>query len=520
MKRFIWLSVILVLLSPLLFSYEYIMNASVPCIWDYVDTQITTLTGGDWDSGYFDLALPADNQFYFYGKKVTHIRIWTNGYVTFGFGSAPTDYSDNTNDPIPSSSNPQAYAAPWWDDWDLSISGEMWYRVSTFGPSSNNWVTIEWRNVAHKYDATSSYTFQIILFGRYLSASQPFSRNCIYFSYQDTDSGAGGYDYGISGTVGIEHYTGWQCEKYSYNTVLSISNSQSILFTPFIPIYDTTDHWGDGKPDLSIFRPSEGKFYLRKNDGSSTDIRKWGTRGDVPLDGDYDGDGDADWLVFRPSDSKWYCEIPNFVTSWGTEGDIPVSADFDGDGWSDLCVFRPKEGKWYINYRNGGTAAITWGTQGDIPVPADYDNDGQADVAVYRPSDNKWYIRKSSNPSAPWVIPWGTDGDIPFPANFQTSAYSTMCVYRPSDGRWYSYNQNLGSSYVSAPWGAEYDHAVPNDWNAGSITDSAVFRPSDGKWYVRGMAVVSWGALEDKPRCRRSFAIVSPNPSGEDENKY
>jgi len=89
-----------------------------------------------------------------------------------------------------------------------------------------------------------------------------------------------------------------------------------------------------------------------------------------------------------------------------------------------------------------------------------------------------------------------------------------MCVYRPSDGRWYSYNQNLGSSYVSAPWGAEYDHAVPNDWNAGNITDRAVFRPSDGKWYISGWAVVAWGALEDKPRCRRSFAIVSPNYSG------
>jgi hypothetical protein len=521
MKKIIFLCMIFLLLSPLLFSHEYIMNDNISYTTPWTNITISTLTSGDWDDGYYDLALPSDNQIYFYGKKVTHIRIWTNGYVTFGYGSPPTDYSDSSNDRIPWNNQPNGYAAPWWDDWDLTSKGSITYTVTTNGPSSNNWVTIAWNDIPHKYDATASYDFQIVIKGHYSSPDTSARRDSIIFNYTDTDSGTGTYDYGISGTIGIEDPTGYQSEKYSYNTA-SINNNSDMMFTPFIPIYDSTDFWADDKPDLLIFRPSNGKWYKRSNDGLNIHVFSFGTRGDIALPGDYDGDGDADELVYRPSDGKWYGKNPTFVTLWGTEGDIPVAADFDGDGWTDLCVYRPKEGKWYINYRNGGTAFIRWGDQGDIPLPADYDNDGKADAAVYRPSDGKWYIQKSSNPSSSWVIPWGAEGDIPFPANFQSSAYSTLCVYRPSDGKWYSYNQNTASLSIAQSWGTTYDYPVPNDWNGGTITDPAVFRPSDGKWYIKyGNTVISWGEAggEDKPRCRRQFTIVSPNYSGNDENK-
>ena len=112
MKKTFMLISILILCVSSFFAQEYIMNDGAAYSSLTGTTTIITLTGGDWDSGYYDMALSAGNQFYFYGKKVTHIRIWTNGYVTFGFGSAPADYSDNSNDPLPSSSNPDGYAAP------------------------------------------------------------------------------------------------------------------------------------------------------------------------------------------------------------------------------------------------------------------------------------------------------------------------------------------------------------------------------------------------------------------------
>jgi len=518
MKKGFGFMVILFALAPLLFSYEYIMNDGTSYGTAYVSTKITSLTGGNWDEGYYDLVLPSTHYFYFYGKKVTHVRIWTNGYVTFGFGSAPTDYNDYTPDPLPNTDNPNGYAAPWWDDWDLTSQGEIWYHLGT--QSGYYWLAIEWRNVPHHDDPSSSYDFQILIYGSTYPGTDGYF-NDIRFNYIDVDSGNGTHDYGKTGTIGIEHYSGAQGELYGhYQSVLT--NSTDILFTPFIPVYDMTDYNSDDKPDVVVYRPTTGLWYIRANDGSYSANLPWGTKGDIPLPGDYDGGGYIDYCVFRPSTSTWWFQdvTPNAIT-WGTHGDIPVPADYDGNGYTDLAVFRPSNGGWYIYYMPGGTKEyILWGTKGDIPLPADYDNDGKADCAVWRPSENKWYIRRSSNPTSPWGFVWGTDGDVPMPANFDTSSYSSAAIFRPSTGEWFCYHPNWGAGLLGS-WGTSTDVPVPNDWNGGGITDTCVFRPTEGKWYIGTSALgypnFYWGTLGDKPRCRRSFQIVSPPPGVEEK---
>ena len=75
MKKMILLCMVS-LVSSFLFSYEYIMNTATPGIGSHQGTtKITTLSGGDWDDGYYDLALPSANRFYYFGKLVTHLRI-------------------------------------------------------------------------------------------------------------------------------------------------------------------------------------------------------------------------------------------------------------------------------------------------------------------------------------------------------------------------------------------------------------------------------------------------------------
>jgi hypothetical protein len=133
--------------------------------------------------------------------------------------------------------------------------------------------------------------------------------------------------------------------------------------------------------------------------------------------GDFDGDGTPDLAVYRPSAGQWFIlgsGTNTFsVTQFGLDGDVPVDADFDGDKRSDIAVYRPSTGTWFsLNSSNGQFSAVQFGLAEDRPVPGDYDKDGRSDIAVWRPSIGDYFILNSSNGLARETH-WGTNGDIP-----------------------------------------------------------------------------------------------------------
>lgn len=138
---------------------------------------------------------------------------------------------------------------------------------------------------------------------------------------------------------------------------------------------------------------------------------------------DFDGDGTTDLSVFRPSNGAWFVLNSGSntfnATIFGQAGDIPADGDFDGDSRADHAVYRPSAGAWFIQQSsNGQVQAVQFGQSGDTPVPGDYDKDGKTDIAVYRPSTGQWFVLRSSNGQFQGTQ-WGQGGDIPLPGAAQ-----------------------------------------------------------------------------------------------------
>ena len=232
----------------------------------------------------------------------------------------------------------------------------------------------------------------------------------------------------------------------------------------------------DGQLKSIYHRYIKGKGYQNWGYSKGNIQIQCGTKGDIPVAGDYSGDGQISIAVWRPSNGNWYIKGPgtsnwgvssgNLAIQCGTKGDVPVPRDYFNEGKLRMAVWRPSNGVWYIKgqgYGNWGATtgnlAIQCGTSGDVPVPGDYYGDGTIRLAVWRPSNGNWYIKGPGNGN--WgasegnkAIQCGTKGDIPVPADYFNEGKLRIAVYRPSTGKLYIKGNDMNS------WGSSSGNII------------------------------------------------------------
>ena len=198
------------------------------------------------------------------------------------------------------------------------------------------------------------------------------------------------------------------------------------------------------------------------NASGNRECVQWGMNGDVPVGGDYDGDGYTDYTVFRPSNGYWYVRSSAVgsqisAVQWGTSGDQPVPADYDYDGITDTAIYRPSTGTWWIRRSSDNTFfGVAFGAAGDVPVPGDYDGDGRADFVVFRPSNGYWYLLTTTEGFK--ALPFGIGSDVPVSGDFDGDGKHDLGVFR--QGNWYLQQSRDGFKAVQFGFGSDIPVSV------------------------------------------------------------
>ncbi len=313
------------------------------------------------------------------------------------------------------------------------------------------------------------------------------------------------------GNVGAGYFKGSIDELSIYSRALSQSEIQAVFNagsdgkcqlrrTQF-------DFDGDGRADISVFRPANTTWFLRQPNAGFTSIA-FGASNDLIAPADFDGDGRADVAVFRPSNGTWFLQRSQLGLTgiqFGATGDLPRPGDFDGDRNADIAVFRPSSGTWFIRQSsNNQDRGVQFGQSGDVPMMADFDGDGKTDIAVFRPSNGTWYWLRSSDGQFRFA-PFGQSGDIPVNGDFTGDGRSDLAVFRPSNGFWYVARETgtPAQNFEATQFSLAGDIPVPADYDGDGQVNIAVYRPSEGNWYVLqsgfSKSVTRFGAATDKP---------------------
>lgn len=471
------------------------------------------VAGSTADDAAVAITLPAAWASTVYDVPVTSLSASTNGALTVN-ATAATAF---TNAVLPAAFGTTPTLFPSWDDYDMdpadTVGGGIY--TNTIGTAPNRTFYIEWR-ATHFSEATTAISTNFAV---------KLTEGSGTIEYIHVLTGLAGNANGASATVGVQRAaTGTQFTQLGFNTAGTTTPGLVQTGTlpagqctpgtgpcgPAVPDNPRADFDGDGKTDLSVFRPSEGNWYTQGSTAGFSVIN-WGLATDTLVPGDFDGDGKADQAVFRPdaniANNDFYVLKSNgFVfegTAWGLPDDVPMTGDYDGDGKADRAVYRPSTNVFYIlNSGNGSNTVASFGNAGDIPLAMDIEGDGKTNLAVYRPSDNTWYCaRPTGTPSTNYdAVPFGATGDKLVQADYDGDGKDDFAVFRPTTGQWIIRQSSNGqTAFIN--FGISTDVPVPGDYDGDGKDDGAVYR--NGTWHIlgstAGVSQAGFGVASDIP---------------------
>jgi gliding motility-associated-like protein len=185
---------------------------------------------------------PIGFNFTFFGNSYSQFYVSANGLVMF----VDPDGLYNTEEIIPTSTTtPNNFIAPFWDNLSISDQGEILY--TTIGASPNRKCIIQFRNMAFDPVPTSLGSFSVILYE---------TSNKIQIQYRIIVDYSSANAHGASASIGIENSDGSAGNQYAYHDPTAINTGQAISFTPS----------GPGFTDYTINSDAEfDGIYLTKN---------------------------------------------------------------------------------------------------------------------------------------------------------------------------------------------------------------------------------------------------------------
>jgi hypothetical protein len=185
------------------------------------------------DDGIVTLGLPF--VFTFYGTEFTEVQASSNGTLQFGAGLPSYANTCLTDGPNPVMGD---MIAPFWDDFDLTLTGFLETAVS--GEEPNRIFVVEWDGVA-RYGGSldDTVTFSVQLFE---------GSSDILFFYEDVEMLDGGR--GRSATIGLQSAAQGVALQYSCDQA-AVNNGRRLLIA-----HPEHANAGLGREDV-LYRPPE-----------------------------------------------------------------------------------------------------------------------------------------------------------------------------------------------------------------------------------------------------------------------